>query len=441
MPWKSSLCEKPIGHGPRRLAEWINPAGEKKVHSLVDKVYKMKNLELAWKRVRANKGAGGVDGVTIEEFEGKLEENLGRLHQELKDKLYRPMPVKRQLIPKSGQEGKYRPLGIPTIYDRVCQQAILNRIDPIFEPVFDDASFGYRKGKAPKDALRKIWLELQSGNEWVVDADLKNYFGSVEHGKLMTLLNQKLSDGRVLSILEKMLKAGAIVEGERVETDEGTPQGSVISPLLSNIFLTPFDREMRRRGHQLTRWADDWVITCKSKKEAEKALANARGVLTTLGLVLHPKKTRVAHVKWGFEFLGYKIKRGSRKLNLPAYKIKSRTKQGQLYAIPRERSIKKFMDQIRKKTQRKVPLRTVEIIKEINPIIRGWGNYYCKSHVRKRFNRLDKWIIRRIWSHRNKRWRNCGWKTLPDRRLYEEMGLVHLVYLIPSLTRPDRGNL
>ena len=176
MSRKSSLSEKPIGHGPRRLAEWINPTGEKKVHSLVDKVYKKKNLEMAWERVRANKGSGGIDGQTISNFKESLQTNLERLHLELKDGNYQPLPVKRQLIPKAGQPNQYRPLGIPTVYDRVCQQALLNRLEPIFEPIFDDASFGYRKGRSPKDALRKIWIELNSGNEWVVDADLKNYF-------------------------------------------------------------------------------------------------------------------------------------------------------------------------------------------------------------------------------------------------------------------------
>ncbi|HMB04526.1 MAG TPA: reverse transcriptase domain-containing protein [Isosphaeraceae bacterium] len=170
------MSERPGRDRPRRLADWLNPTGDKKVHSLVDKVYKRKNLELAWLRVRSNGGAGGVDGQSLTEFETVLDEQLDRLHQELKSDTYQPLPVRRHLIPKAGQPGKFRPLGIPTVYDRVCQQALLNRLEPIFEPVFDDASFGYRKGRSTKDALRKIWKELGAGAGWIVDADLKDFF-------------------------------------------------------------------------------------------------------------------------------------------------------------------------------------------------------------------------------------------------------------------------
>jgi RNA-directed DNA polymerase len=165
------MSERPRSDRPRRLADWLNPTGAKKVHSLVDKVYKRKNLELAWTRVQRNDGAGGVDGQSLAEFEEVLDEQLERLSQELRTDTYQPLPVRRHLIPKAGQPGKSRPLGIPTIYDRVCQQALLNRLEPIFEPVFDDASFGYRKGRSTKDALRKIWKELAAGAAWIVDAD------------------------------------------------------------------------------------------------------------------------------------------------------------------------------------------------------------------------------------------------------------------------------
>ena len=252
----SSLSEKPLGDRPRRLVHWLNPTGEKKVHSLVDKVYKMKNLELAWEKVKRNRGAGGIDGQSLVEFEGDLEGNLERLHEELRTQTYQPQPVKRQLIPKSGQPGKFRPLGIPTIYDRVCQQALKNRLEAIFEPVFDEASFGYRQGRSTKDAMRKIWRELEQGNEWVVDADLKDFFGSADHDKLMEMLNQRVADGRVLRLLESMMKV-SYSDGKQIHARErGVPQGGVISPLMSNILLTPFDREMRRKGYRLTRFAD-----------------------------------------------------------------------------------------------------------------------------------------------------------------------------------------
>jgi len=413
--------------------DWLNPAGAKKVHSLVDKVYKMKNLELAWDKVRRNKGSGGIDGQDIESFEAELAQNLRRLHEELKTDTYRPKPVRQQMIPKLGQPGKLRPSGIPTIYDRVCQQALLNRLEPIFDPVFDDANFGYRRGRSPKNALGKIWKEVQSGCEWIVDADLKDFFGSVNHKKLMTLINQCVSDGRVLRLIESILKAGCHAQGSQLPTEQGTPQGGVISPLLSNILLTPFDREMRRKGYRLTRWADDWVVTCRTRSEAQAALNTAKKILSKLGVVLHAEKTRIVHIRQGFEFLGYKIKRGSRSLNLTPDRIRSGVVASSLYAFPRDKSIKHFKEQIRKKTRRKAPISVYDLIEELNPVIRGWGNYYCKAHVRRLFNRLDRWILRRIWSFKFKRWRNAGWKKLPEARLYGEMGLVNLISLIPTI--------
>lgn len=429
----SSFSEKPLCPQPRRLADWLNPTGAKKVHSLVDKVYKRKNLELAWEKVKANDGAGGIDGQSLETFEADLEQNLKRLHEELKTDTYRPLPVRQKMIPKSGQPGKLRSLGIPTIYDRVCQQALLNRLEPIFDPVFDEANFGYRKGRSPKDALRKVWTELQAGYEWIVDADLKDFFGSVDHEKLMVLVRQRISDGRVLRLIEQMLKAGCYAQGKRLVSEQGTPQGSVVSPLLSNILLTPFDWEMRRKGYRLTRWADDWVAACRSRSEAQAALKAATGILVKLGVTLHEEKTRIVHVRHGFEFLGFKIKRGSRPWHLPADRIRSSAKAGGLYAYPRQKSLDHFREQIRECTRRKSPRNTEALIAKLNPVIRGWGHYYCKAHVRKLFHRLDRWIACRLWSHHCKRWRNQGWKELPPAKLYREMELVNLVSLIPSI--------
>src|SRR6266705_3235955 len=255
--WNSSFSEKPVRSRLRRLVDWINLTGAKKVHSLIDKVYKRKNLEMAWEKVKANRGSGGVDGQSLEAFEAQLEQQLDRLQRELKDDTYQPLPVRQHPIPKRDKPGEHRVLGIPAIYDRVCQQALLNRLEPIFEPIFDDASFGYRRGRSPKDALRK---------------------------------------------------AGSYGKGQLFPSERGTPQGSVVSPLLSNILLTPFDREMRLRGYQLTRFADDWVVTCRSAAEARSAIDAARRILKQLGVELHPQKTRVVHVRYGFEFLGYKIK-------------------------------------------------------------------------------------------------------------------------------------
>lgn len=429
----SSLSEKPISDKPRRLADWLNPTGERKVHSLIDKVYKQKNLALAWDKVKRNKGAGGIDGQSITEFESNSGEYLARLHDELRTKTYVPQPVKQQLIPKSGQPGKFRPLGIPTVYDRICQQALLNRLEPIFEPIFDDANFGYRRGRSTKDAMRKIWKEIEAGNEWIVDADLKDFFGSACHQKVLTLFGQRIADGRILSLLDSIMKAGCIAEGKKLPTDRGVPQGGVFSPLASNVLLTPFDREMRRKGYRLTRYADDWLVTCSTRAEAQAALDFATKVLSQLGVTLNKEKTRIVHVRRGFEFLGYKIKRGAKPLKLPSHKIKSGTKQGALYVYPRQKSLTHFREQIRSRTQRRSPRNTQEIVDAINPVIRGWGNYYRKAHIRKLFAMLDRWIMRRLWSQWYKRWRNSGWKTLPMSKLRDELGLVSLIRLIPSL--------
>ena len=426
------MSERPVRSAPRRLVDWINPAGARKVHSLIDKVYQRKNLEMAWEKVKANRGSGGVDGQSLDGFAAQLDQQLDRLQSELKEDVYRPQPVRQVPIPKTGQPGKFRTLGIPTIYDRVCQQALLNRLEPIFEPVLDEANFGYRRGRSTKDAMRKVWREIQSGREWILDADLKDFFGSVDHAKLLTLVAQRIADGRVLRLIEAMLKAGSYGQGRLFPTERGTPQGGVVSPLLSNILLTPFDQEMRRKGYQLTRYADDWVVTCESAAEARAAVAAALRILNELGVQLHPQKTRIVHVRRGFEFLGYKIKRG-RQLRLPPGKIRSGAQSGELYAYPREKSIRRFMDQVRALTRRRVPLSTTELIEQLNPVLRGWGHHYKRAHVRKLFHRLDGWIVRRIRSHRCRRWRNGGWRQLPETKLYGEYGLVNLVGLIPSL--------
>jgi group II intron reverse transcriptase/maturase len=404
--------------------DWINLTGAKKVHSLIDKVYQRKNLEMAWEKVKANRGSGGVDGQSLEAFEAQLEQQRERLQRELKEDTYQPLPVRQHPIPKRDKPGEYRMLGIPAIYDRVCQQALLNRLEPIFEPIFDDASFGYRRGRSPKDALRKVWKEIQSGSEWIVDADLRDFFGSVDHEKLLTLVAQRVADGRVLRLIKGMLKAGSYGRGGLFPTERGTPQGGVVSPTLSNILLTPFDREMRLRGYQLTRFADDWVVTCKSAAEARAAMEAAGRILTQLGVELHPQKTRIVHVQNGFEFLGYKSKRGKRKLDLPESKIRSQARQGALYAYPKEKSIRRFMDRVRQRTKRKIALKTQELIAELNPLLRGWGEYYKRAHVRLLFHRLDGWIVRRIWSHRYSVGATSAGNGCPQRRFTVSTGLL-----------------
>lgn len=429
----SSGTEKPLWQRPRRLADGLNPDGQRKVHALVDKVYQPKNVRVAWEKVQANRGSGGIDGQSREAFAQGLDEHLARLHEELRTDCYQPLPVRRGEIPQAGRPGETRPLGIPAVYDRVCQQALLNRLEPIFAPVFDDSSVGYRSGRSAKDALRKVWREIDAGAEWIVEADLKDDLGTIDHEKRMTLVAERVADGRVLTRIERMLTAGYRQHGRLFPTPQGTPQGGVVSPVLSPMLLTPFDREMRRRGYQLTRDADDWVITCRSRREAEAARRCAEKILATLGVRVNPQKTRMGHVRQGCACLGYTIKRGSRRLSLPAAQSKSGVRRGDLYAYPTQTSVDRCKETIRRQTRRRIPLRTAELIRERNPVIRGWGEYYKRAHVRRLFNPLDRWVVRRLWSHHHKRWRCAGWRSFPTRRLRGELGLVSLISLIPSL--------
>jgi RNA-directed DNA polymerase len=410
-----------------------NKPGKKKVHSLIDKVYSRTNLALAWEKVKQNHGSAGIDAVTITEFEANKEFYPDLLHRKLREGTYPPKPVKRVEIAKSG--GGVRRLGIPAVMDRVCQQALVQRMEPIFEPQFQDCSFGYRKGRSPHDAMRKVWQELNAGYGWCVDADLRAFFDTIPQDKLVDLIAEEISDGRVLHLIRAILRAGAI-EGEYWQpTLTGVPQGALASPLWSNIFLTPFDRAMTAAGFRLTRWADDFVVLCETREEAQRALAVARRFLREeLGVELHPQKTRIVHISHGFEFLGYKVKRG-KGLRLAAQRRTSRAHPQNLYTVPREKSVTRFKEQIRGLTRRKAPLKLRAMIERMNPVIRGWGTFYRKAHVRRLFHQLDRWIEHRLYSFLAKRWRNRLWRRYPTARLIEEFGLVRLTHLIPGLVQ------
>lgn len=294
---RGGVREETRDPGPRSPVEQQSMQAQK-AHSLIGQVYDRWNLQRAWERVKKNKGAGGVDGVTIARFEESLERYLDVLHQQLKDGRYRPRPVKRVEIDKPGTTKK-RLLGIPTVMDRVCQQALVQVLEPIFEPTFREASFGYRPGRSAHMAMRRIWRQLGQA-EWIVDADIEDFFGSLSHELLVDLVADRVADGKVLSLIRSMLTAGALVDGVFESAVAGTPQGGVASPLLSNIYLTVFDKKMEQAGFAVTRYADDWVIICRSRSEAERALASARAVLEgELGLRLHPEKTRIVHITRG----------------------------------------------------------------------------------------------------------------------------------------------
>ena len=303
----------------------------RKAHSLIGGVYDPRNLARAWARVRENRGAGGVDRMSVDRFEQDHRRYLTVLHQRLGNGSCHPQPVRRVEIDKPGTTAK-RPLGIPTVMDRVCQQAVRQVLEPIFEPTFSEVSFGFRPKRSAHQAMRRIWGQLRAGGRWIVDADIADFFGTISHDRLVALVAERVADGKVLSLIRQMLTAGVLRDGVYESTITGTPQGGVISPLLSNIYLHVFDEWMRRAGFHLTRYADDWLCVCRTREEAERALTSARAVLEDeLGLRIHPEKTRIVHVSQGFEFLGYKIGLGRG--------LRFKSGGTGLYAIPRQRSV------------------------------------------------------------------------------------------------------
>ena len=273
--------------------------------SLIDKVHSRRNLEAAFAKVKSNGGAAGVDHVTVEQFEKNLEKELERLQRQLREGRYRPQRIRRHYIDKPGS-GEKRPLGIPTIRDRVVQTALRNVIEPIFEREFAGNSYGFRPGRGCKDALRQVMQSLQSGHYWVVDADIRSYFDRIERGQLMEQIRQHIADGRVLELIESFLDQ-EVLEGMRHwRPDRGCPQGAVISPLLANIYLNALDHQMTEVGLEMIRYADDLVVLCCSAQEAQQALKQLQEWMQSRGLELHPTKTRVVDMQdEGFDFLGY----------------------------------------------------------------------------------------------------------------------------------------
>jgi group II intron reverse transcriptase/maturase len=311
--------------------------------------------------------------------------------------------------------------------------AVARLLTAIYEQDFLRCRDGYRPNVGALDAVDTRTIKVQFGRyHGVVEADITGFFGSVDHEKRMTLVARKSADGRVLRLIESILKAGGFAAGHLVPTQAGTPRGGVASPLLSNMLLTPFDREMRARGYRLTRSAADWVVTCRTRADAERVLAAAQKILEQLGVRLNPEKTRIGHVRYGFGFLGYTITRGSRPLRLDAARITRGARSGARYAYPAEQAIPRFKDRVRQITKRRVPLSTAESSGELTPSLRGWGLSDCKAHVRRLCNRLHRWIVHRLWSHRFRRWRKGGWRELPERCLYGALGLVKLRSLIPA---------
>jgi len=378
-----------------------------KHHSLIDKVYKRLNLYIAFEKVRANKGAGGIDRVSLEEFERNRDLNLEEIHRLLYEDRYEPQPVKRVFIPKPN--GDRRPLGIPTIRDRVVQQALLNRIGKIFEAKFMECSFGFRPNRSALGAIRKVEEYFKEGYQWVVEVDIKSFFDTVEHEKLIDLVAEEIADGRILRLIRSFLKSGVMDEMETRYQTTGTPQGGVISPLLANIYLHPYDEKMTTEGYKVVRYADDVIILCRNKQDAHRALERTRQILQKeLGLALNEEKTRVLHKSQSFEFLGYLFGRGYSD-----------------FKMPRRRAIDSFKDKVRRITRRQQPKRLEQIISEINPVIRGWRNYFVHGNCKKLFWELDCWIENRLRAFKVKKWGLRTHLKLPH-EVFEKLGVATL---------------
>jgi len=352
-------------------------------YSLMDKVYAKANLRAAFEKVKANKGAAGVDHQTIEMFERNLEENLERLSRWLREGTYRPQAVRRTWINKLGSKEK-RPLGIPTVRDRVVQAALLNVLEPIFERDFAERSYGFRPNRGCKDALRQVDKLLKAGYRLVVDADLKSYFDTIPREPMVRRVEEKVSDGRVIEILKLYLTQEVMEAAKSWRPEGGTPQGAIISPLLSNIYLNSLDHEMAQRGYEMVRYADDFVILCRSEAEAKEALERVREWTAQAGLILHPVKTRIVNAddKGGFDFLGYHFERGKR--------------------WPRKKSLDKLKHTIRAKTRRTNGQSLRAIIEDVNRTLGGWYEYFKHSRATT-FPNLDGWIRMRLRSILRKR--------------------------------------
>lgn len=391
---------------------------------LFDKVFSERNLLAAFQQVASKRGAAGVDHVTIEEFTRQCPENLWRLSDALKEGTYRPHAIRRVHIPKPGTN-ETRPLGIPTVRDRVVQAAIVNVIEPIFERDFAEQSYGFRPGRRCKDALRRVDQLLKAGYVHVVDADLKGYFDSIPHAPLMQRLKEKIADGRVLSLIESFLQAGILEDAHEWTPTTGAPQGAVLSPLLSNIYLDPLDHLLARSGFEMVRYADDFVILCRSAEEAGRALALVRDWVTENGLTLHPTKTRVVDSRTeGFAFLGYEFVGNQH--------------------WPRKKSLQKLKETLRPKTRRNQGRSLQCVIADVNRVLRGWWNYFQHSTRKSVYRNLDNWLRVRLRSLLRRQQGGRGIArdqsasyTWPN-RFFAERGLFSLATAHASVCRSSR---
>ena len=371
-----------------RMLETLRRGGPEggKWYSLQDKVFAEKTLRAAYRRVARNHGAPGVDGMTVKAFGNRLDEEIARLRKAWLVGTYHPQAIRRVWIPKPGTDEK-RPLGIPTVRDRVVQAALVSVLEPIFETTFSEHSHGFRPGRGARGALTAVLNHLQSGKIRVVDADLKGYFDSIPHERLLAAVGRKVTDGRVLELIVMFLKAGVLEGMELAEPEAGTPQGGVISPLLANIYLNDLDHQMAGSGIAMERYADDFVILCRSQEEAESALTRVKAWTEQVGLILHPTKTRIvdmgeldAHI----DFLGYRLQRH-----------KNRKGQERIIRLVRPKSLDRMREKIRSLTPRNSGDSLPDQIGRLNQTLRGWFEYY-RSVTQSTHAALDKLIRRRL---------------------------------------------
>jgi RNA-directed DNA polymerase len=380
--------------------------------SLSDKVWKTDNLQSAARKVAAGKSPKKADGRKCRRYLEESHWRLPRLQEQIRRGEYQPKPVQRVWIPKLGSK-ELRPLGLPTVEDRVVEMALRNVIEPIFENSFAEHSYGFRPGRGAKDALRRVNELLRQGKTWVVDADIKGYFDSIPQDKLLAEIAQRISDGAVLEMIQRLLKKGVMESGKGWKpTENGTPQGAVISPLLANIYLNPLDHQMAQAGWEMVRYADDFIMLCGSQEEAETALVQVRAWTEQAGLTLHPTKTRIvdASQKGGFDFLGYHFERG--------------------YRWPRQKSLNKFKETIREKTRKLSPGSMEDIIYDVNRTLRGWLEYFRHSHWTT-FAPLDAWVRQRLRTILRRRHKGTGRARGRDHQrwpnaYFAELGLISL---------------